>query len=76
MIEVLADEYYLYTLERDTESDEYFLEVLCGTVALFTIRFKLNEKELANYRSDSTSIKTLAYDVLDHPFEYDERAIR
>ncbi len=76
MIRILEEEYYFYTFEHDDETDEYFLDVVCGTVAIFTIRIKLHYAELARYKADPTSIKTLAYDILDHPHSYNERAIR
>lgn len=76
MIKVLEEEYYFYTFEHDDEADEYFLEVVCGTVAIFLIKIKLNAAELAKYRADPASIRTIAYDILDHPHSYNERAIR
>ncbi|MFT3745323.1 MAG: hypothetical protein QM785_13645 [Pyrinomonadaceae bacterium] len=76
MIEVLEEENWFYSFEHDTEMNEYFLDVVCGTVAVFTIRIKLNQKELTAFRADPTSIRALAYDVLDHPHDFNSRAIR
>jgi len=76
VIRVLKDEHYFYSLEFDDETGEYFLEVVCGTVAIFSIRIKLEDPELEKYKADPESIRALAYDVMDHPFQYVERAIR
>lgn len=76
MLEILEEEAWFYSLERETETDEYFLEVVCGTVAIFTIRIRLSSAELAAYRADPSTVRALAYDVLDHPHEYNERAVR
>ncbi len=49
---ILQDEHYFYTLYLDEITDEYFLEVVCGTVAIFTIRIKLNKEEIKSIREN------------------------
>lgn len=74
-MEILRDENYFYTLYRDEKTDEHFLEVVCGTVAIFEIKIKLNEKELAEYRANPEDIRILAYKIMDSPSSYLERRV-
>lgn len=74
-MEILKDEHYFYTLFRDEATDEHFLEVVCGTVAIFTITIKLNEKELAEYLENSANIRVLAYKIMDSPSSFLDRRI-
>ncbi|MBK9216088.1 MAG: hypothetical protein IPM59_10900 [Chloracidobacterium sp.] len=76
MLELLEEDNWFYSLERDTETGELFLEAVCGTVAIFTIRVKLDTAEIAAYEADASSIRALAYKIVDRPQDYIERAIR
>ncbi len=75
MLKTIEEEPWFYILEHDDGTDEYFLDVVCGTVAIFTIKIKLETKEVEGYRSDQTSIRTLAYDICDHPGDYLDRRV-
>lgn len=75
MLKTIAEETWFYILEHDDETDEYFLDVVCGTVAIYTIKFKLNDDELKAYLADPSSIRTLAYRVCDYPKEYLDRRV-
>ena len=75
MLKTLEEETWFYIFEHDDETDEYFLDVACGTVAIFTIKIRLNEKEVASYKNDPTSIRILAYDILDHPKDFLDRRV-
>ena len=46
-----------------------------GTTAVFTIKIKLTAKEIAAHKSDKTSIRALAFAVLDYPKEFSDRRI-
>ena len=59
-MQILKDEHYFYTLYRDETTDEYFLEVVCGTVAIFLLRIKLSEDEVAEFRENPESVRILA----------------
>ncbi|MBK9257889.1 MAG: hypothetical protein IPM42_20735 [Saprospiraceae bacterium] len=59
-----------YYLESDDYGNLYF-EVVCGTVAIYTITFLLNESEkLAWQLEGDIALKHLAYRVRDWPQEY------
>ena len=60
MIEILEEDTWFYSFERETETGEYFLDVVCGTVAIFTIRIRMNTAEVAAYKTDPTSVRALA----------------
>jgi hypothetical protein len=75
MLNKVAEENWFYILEHDDETDEYFLDVVCGTVAVFTIKIKLTEQEIEAYRADAESIKYLAYSISDRPSEFLERRV-
>ena len=75
MLKTIAEETWFYILEHDDETDEYILDVACGTVGIYTIRFKLNEEEVRAYLADPSSIRTLSYRVCDSPKEYLDRRV-
>jgi len=75
MLKTIEEETWFYILEHDDETGEYILDVACGTVAIYTIKFKLNEDEINNYLTDPSSIRVLAYRVCDYPKEYLDRRV-
>lgn len=59
-----------YLLEREDNGDLIF-EVVCGTVAIYTIAFCLNDEEVKAWENEGEKfLKHLSYDVRDHPKEY------
>jgi len=75
MLTKIAEETWFYILEHDDETDDYVLDVCCGTVAVYAIKFKLNDEERDEYRKDPSSIKTLANRVNSYPSEYFDRRL-
>lgn len=75
MLKTIAEETWFYILEHDDETDEYFLDVACGTVAIFTIKIKLNEEEVKEYLANPSDIRVLAYRICDYPREYLDRRV-
>jgi len=75
MLRKIAEENWFYILEHDDETNEYLLDVVCGTVAIYTIKIKLNEDELKEYLADPSSIQVLAYRITDYPNEYLDRRV-
>ena len=75
MLKAIEEETWFYILEHDDETGDYILDVACGTVAIYTIKFKLNEDEINNYLIDPSSIRVLAYRVCDYPKEYLDRRV-
>jgi len=58
-----------FILEQDT--DHYYLEVTCGTTAVFTITFKLSLEETRGYlEQGETYLRHLSYSVRDHPDDF------
>lgn len=74
-MEILQEEHYFYTAWRDEKTDEYFLEVLCGTVAVFLIKIKLTKKEIADFRENSESLRVLANRISYSPKDFLPRRI-
>lgn len=75
MLTKIAEEAWFYILEHDDETNEYFLDVVCGTVAIYTIKIKLNEEEVREYLADPSSVRILAYRISDYPNEYLDRRV-
>lgn len=75
MLKTIAEEAWFYILEHDEETGEYVLDVCCGTVAIYTIKFKLSEDEVREYMADPSGIRVLAYRVCDYPKEYLDRRV-
>ena len=74
-MKLLQEESYFYSLERDEETGEYFLEVVCGTVAIFTIRIKLTKKEIAEFNKNPESVRVLANRIVYSPRSYLHRRV-
>lgn len=74
-MQILQEDYYFYTLSRDEQTDEHFLEATCGRSAVFTITIKLTPKEAARYEADPESIRVLAQDIVDSPDHFLSRKI-
>jgi hypothetical protein len=65
-----------YLLEKDGDGKIYF-EVVCGTVAIYTICFQLTNEEINQWQQlGETFLRHLSYDVRDHPKTYIERRNR
>ncbi len=75
MLKTIAEETWFYTLEHDDETDDYILDVCCGTVAIYTIKFRLSDEERDEYLKDPSSIRTLANRVYSYPTDYFDRRI-
>lgn len=58
---------YFYTVYHDETTGEYFLEVVCGTAAIYLFRIKLRKNEIENFLEDETAIEQLAYRIMDAP---------
>jgi hypothetical protein len=74
-MQILHEEHYFYTARRDEAADEYFLEVLCGTVAVFTITIKLTKREIAAFRENPESLRVLAQKIADAPDKFFHRRV-
>jgi len=62
-----------FILTRD-EKGHYYFEVVCGTVAIYTIEFPLNKDEVEGWNSEGEIfLQHLSYKVRDYPEEYLKR---
>lgn len=75
MLHKIAEENWFYIFEHDDETDEYFLDVVCGTVGIYTIRIKLTEQEIGAYKADASSIKDLASSITSSPTAFLDRRV-
>ncbi|HRG21168.1 MAG TPA: hypothetical protein PLQ57_09060 [Saprospiraceae bacterium] len=70
---IIEDSNWDYQLTED-ESGKLYFEVICGTVAIYTIAFELNVHEIDAWRKEGPSaLRTLSYRVRDYPEEYLQR---
>ncbi|MEM1243285.1 MAG: hypothetical protein AAGG80_00525 [Pseudomonadota bacterium] len=61
--EIFVDSKNMYCLLEDNNGN-LLIEVVCGTIGLYEVKFKLNDKELESYkRLGKQSLDDLAYDV-------------
>ena len=75
MLTKIVEEAWFYILEHDDETDDLIFDVCCGTIAIYTIKIKLNEAERNAYMQDPASLRTLAYRISDYPKEYLDRRV-
>ena len=67
---VVSESAWNYTLYQDT-AGELFFDVVCGTVAVYTIVFRLNEAEKQSWEAEGErALNDLAWRVRDYPEEY------
>lgn len=72
---VLYENPYFYTVLTDEKTGEYFLEVTCGTVAIFLFRIKLRKPEIEKFLADETALEPLAFQIMDAPDSFLRRKI-
>jgi hypothetical protein len=62
-----------YLLEKEENGDLIF-EVVCGTVAIYTISFRLNDDEVKGWEQEGERfLRHLSYDVRDYPDNFMKR---
>jgi hypothetical protein len=66
---------YFYSVLRDEETNEYFLEVVCGTTAVFLFRIKLRKNEIEKFSADENALEPLAFQITDAPGGFLKRKI-
>ena len=66
---------YFYTVLTDEKTGEYFLEVTCGTSAVFLFRIKLRKNEIEKFLADENALEPLAYRIMDAPGSFLRRKI-
>ena len=72
---IIIDSPWNYTLYQD-DAGVYTFEVVCGTVAIYTITFLLNEQETAAWEKEGEqALRHLTYRVRDYPKEYMSRRV-
>jgi hypothetical protein len=71
----LYEKPYFYTVSRDEKTNEYFLEVVCGTTAVFVFRIKLRKNEIEKFLENENALETLAYRIMDAPDSFLKRKI-
>lgn len=70
---VIEDSNWDYQLTED-DAGKLFFEVVCGTVAIYTITFELNPEEKEAWQKEgSSALRSLSYRVRDYPEEYLKR---
>lgn len=72
---VLYENPYFYTVLTDEKTGEYFLEVVCGTSAIFLLRIKLRKPEIEKFLANETALEPLASQILDAPDGFLKRKI-
>jgi hypothetical protein len=66
---------YFYSVLRDEKTSAYFLEVACGTTAVFLFRVKLRKNEIEKFLANETALEPLAYQIMDAPDSFLKRKI-
>jgi hypothetical protein len=72
---ILYENPYFYTVLTDEKTNEYFLEVTCGTSAVFLFRIKLRKNEIEKFLADETALEPLAFRIMDAPDSFQRRKI-
>ncbi len=72
-MKILYEEPHFFTVSRNEENDEHYLEVLCGTSAVFTIRIKLTTEEIVKFKEKWANIRSIADQIYDYPESFKDR---
>lgn len=74
MQEIIFEEHYFYQFYK--QENDYYLSVLCGTVAQFDITIKFTETEVETYLSKGQDyIVTKANLIFKNPKDFIDRKI-
>lgn len=71
----LYEEPYFYAVLHDEKTNDYFLDVTCGTSAMFEFCIKLNAREVKKFLQKPDALDRLAYEVRDAPGSFLKRKI-
>ncbi|MDQ4121894.1 MAG: hypothetical protein M3209_10665 [Acidobacteriota bacterium] len=74
-MQTLYEEPYFYSVSRDEKTNEYFLDVTCGRVAIFNVQIKLTNREVEQFLADNKSLGVLASRVMNSPEEFIKRTV-
>ena len=70
---IIFDRTWDFMLMQD-EAGNYFFEVVCGTVGIYTIEFKLNKQEIDQWEKEGEIfLQHLSYKVRDNHDVYYKR---
>jgi hypothetical protein len=60
----------------DEATGTYFIDVVCGGSAMYTLRVKLTEEEAAQFRADPKALDTLASQIATRPNGFADRTVK
>ena len=73
---ILLEDLQRYTFSKSS-NDEYFLEVLCGSIGMYEVKFQLNEVEVDRYLKEGEKfINDLVWQVNRHQDQFKDRFIK
>lgn len=68
-----VDQEEMFSVRRDNETNAYYLNVVCGGVAMFERRLTLNAEEADWFRNDPQQFLTLVRQVRKWPERFQGR---
>jgi len=69
------DDPRMYEVLRD-EAGQHYLEVVCGTIAFYTVLIRLSDDEVAQFKADRKALDNLADLIAFRPEQYRARTVR
>ena len=64
---VYSNSEMMFSVLKDKESDNHFLEVVCGTIGMYEVTIPLTREEVADFKIDPSRLHRLVKAVIDNP---------
>lgn len=75
-LERIFEKTWDYIVFRDSDTGEYFLNVLCGTIAMYDFTIRLDESEIASFEKNREALEPLARKISYSQREFLDRQVK
>lgn len=72
--ELFRNEKLLYTVFKDKNSNDHFIEVVCGSTGMYEVCVKLLEDEITKFYQNHSELDKLAIDICKDPKNFKNRS--
>ena len=75
-MQTLYEKPWSHDVVLDEDTGTYFIDVVCGGSAIYTLRVRLTAQEVEKFLADPTSLETLASQIAYSPNAFADRTVK
>jgi hypothetical protein len=72
----LQEKPWSHDILLDEATETYFMDVICGGSAMYTLRVRLTDEEASSFRADPRALDTLASQIASRPNGFADRTVK